>query len=243
MSALTHVSAGAGEETPTPQPQADHKSRNWMPYLLLLPGALWLLVFFVVPLIQLFTVSLQSQFPGYPGFYYRDVNLGNYAIALTDFAPQFFRSFALRRPGHLLRVLPGLPAGLRDGLQGGALAQRHAHRGDRAVLHLVHPAHRGLAADPLRRGPGRLDAQLPPPAPGRSDHRDLGRGRGRPHLQLPAVHGAADLRLARAGRPARHRGRRRPVRQRVHHLPHRHAADQHARRARRHPADLHPGGR
>ncbi len=94
MSALTHVSAGAGEATPAPHPQADHKGRRWVPYLLLLPGALWLLVFFIVPLIQLFTVSLQSQFPGYPGFYYRDVNLGNYATALTDFAPQFFRSFA-----------------------------------------------------------------------------------------------------------------------------------------------------
>jgi spermidine/putrescine transport system permease protein len=64
-----------------------------VPYLLLLPGGLWLLVFFVVPLVQLFTVSLQSQFPGYPGFYYRDLNFGNYVTALTDFAPQFFRSF------------------------------------------------------------------------------------------------------------------------------------------------------
>ncbi len=94
MSALTHVSARAGEVTPPPAPQPDHKGRSWVPYLLLLPGALWLFVFFVVPLVQLFTVSLQSQFPGYPGFYYRDVNLGNYATALTDFAPQFFRSFA-----------------------------------------------------------------------------------------------------------------------------------------------------
>jgi len=94
VSALTHVSAGAGEATAPPAPQADHKGRKWVPYLLLLPGGLWLLVFFVVPLVQLFTVSLQSQFPGYPGFYYRDVNLGNYASALTDFAPQFFRSFA-----------------------------------------------------------------------------------------------------------------------------------------------------
>ncbi len=94
MSALTHVSARAGEVTPPPAPQADHKGRRWVPYLLLLPGALWLFLFFVLPLVQLFTVSLQSQFPGYPGFYYRDVNLGNYATALTDFAPQFFRSFA-----------------------------------------------------------------------------------------------------------------------------------------------------
>ncbi len=53
---------------------------------------IWLLLFFVVPIMQLFTVSLQSQFPGYPGYYYRDVNFGNYARALTEFGPQFGRS-------------------------------------------------------------------------------------------------------------------------------------------------------
>ena len=92
MSALTHMSAGAGE-TPTPVAQSARRGRGWVPYLLLLPGALWLLIFFVVPLIQLFSVSLQSQFPGYPGYYYRDLNFGNYATALTEFAPQFLRSF------------------------------------------------------------------------------------------------------------------------------------------------------
>jgi spermidine/putrescine transport system permease protein len=92
MSALTHVSAGAGE-TPPPVAQPAHRGRTWVPYLLLLPGALWLLVFFVVPLVQLFSVSLQSEFPGYPGYYYRDLNFGNYATALTEFAPQFARSF------------------------------------------------------------------------------------------------------------------------------------------------------
>jgi spermidine/putrescine transport system permease protein len=92
MSALTHVSAGAGE-TPPPVPQPARRGRGWVPYLLLLPGALWLLIFFVVPLIQLFTVSLQSQFPGYPGYYYRDLNFGNYVTAITEFAPQFGRSF------------------------------------------------------------------------------------------------------------------------------------------------------
>ncbi|GAA4395170.1 ABC transporter permease subunit [Ornithinibacter aureus] len=91
MSALAHVGAGGGANPP-PVPQPDHKGRSWVPYLLLLPGALWLLVFFVIPLVQLFSVSLQSQFPGYPGYYYRDLNFGNYVTALTDFAPHFGRS-------------------------------------------------------------------------------------------------------------------------------------------------------
>ena len=91
MSALAHVSS-AGGTTPAPAPQPNRKGRSWVPYLLLLPGALWLLVFFVIPLGQLFSVSLQSQFPGYPGYYYRDLNFGNYVTALTDFAPHFGRS-------------------------------------------------------------------------------------------------------------------------------------------------------
>ena len=38
-----------------------------MAFLLMLPGLLWLGLFFVLPLYQLFEVSLQSRYPGYPG--------------------------------------------------------------------------------------------------------------------------------------------------------------------------------
>ncbi len=88
MSALAHVGGGAPAAGGPPV----EKRAALLPYLLLLPGMLWLLIFFVVPLVQLFTVSLQSQFPGYPGYYYRDVNFGNYWSALTEFGPHFGRS-------------------------------------------------------------------------------------------------------------------------------------------------------
>ncbi len=67
------------------------RSRRWA-YLLLLPGFAWLLIFFVIPIVQLFTVSLQSDYPGYPGYYYRDVNVGNYVSALVEFWPHLLRS-------------------------------------------------------------------------------------------------------------------------------------------------------
>ena len=66
--------------------------RRLTPYLLLIPGLGWLAVFFIIPLVQLAAVSLQSGFPGYPGYYYRDVNAGNYLTALSDFAGHFGRS-------------------------------------------------------------------------------------------------------------------------------------------------------
>lgn len=81
--------------TPAPAGGDDfHTRRNGkMAFLLMLPGVLWLGLFFVLPLYQLFEVSLQSRYPGYPGYYYRDLNFHNYAQALTDYAPHFARSF------------------------------------------------------------------------------------------------------------------------------------------------------
>lgn len=89
MSALAHAGGGGHPAAGGPD-QA--KRGSWLPYLLLLPGLLWLAIFFVAPLVQLFTVSLQSKFRGYPGYYYRDLNYRNYWSALTEFAPHFGRS-------------------------------------------------------------------------------------------------------------------------------------------------------
>ena len=85
-------------EAPAPAEQVREEAARltrgrWTAYLLLLPGVLWLAIFFIFPLIQLASVSLQSRFPGYPGYYYRDVNVGNYVQALTDYGPHFLRSF------------------------------------------------------------------------------------------------------------------------------------------------------
>ena len=86
MTAVAH----AGGTAPVGDPPK--RKRPWAAYLLLLPATIWLIVFFVVPLIQLFTVSLQSGYPGYPGYYYRDLNFGNYLTAFTQYWPHFVRS-------------------------------------------------------------------------------------------------------------------------------------------------------
>ena len=91
MSAAAQVAGGPAAPT-AGAGTGSTRSRKWTAYLLLLPGFLWLFVFFVMPLVQLFTVSLQSGFPGFPGYYYRDLNFGNYWDALTEFAPHFGRS-------------------------------------------------------------------------------------------------------------------------------------------------------
>lgn len=80
--------------------------RSW---LLVLPGMVWLGIFFVAPLVQLASVSLQSDFPGYPGYYYRDVNVGNYAHALWAFRAQILRSFWFAGLATLACLLLALP--------------------------------------------------------------------------------------------------------------------------------------
>ena len=93
MSALAHLgSTGGGAQAPGGAAPEPTKKGGFTAYLLLLPGVLWLLVFFVAPMVQLAAVSLQSQFPGYPGYYYRDVNFGSYLTAITEYLPHFGRS-------------------------------------------------------------------------------------------------------------------------------------------------------
>lgn len=70
------------------------KKRGRIAYWLLLPGMLWLFIFFVIPLFSLFVTSLQEPLgatpsAGYgPGFRFE-----NYTDALTTYAPEFIRSF------------------------------------------------------------------------------------------------------------------------------------------------------
>jgi spermidine/putrescine transport system permease protein len=108
MSALGHTAGGGVHPTAAHVPAPTRKPGR-AAYLLLLPGALWLLVFFVIPLVQLFTVSLQSGFPGFPGYYYRDVNFGNYLTALTEFAPHFGRSLLYAGLATVFTFLLGYP--------------------------------------------------------------------------------------------------------------------------------------
>lgn len=66
--------------------------RRSTPYLLLLPGLVWLGIFFVFPLVQLALVSLQLPYPGYPGYYYQAMGFSNYTEALGQYWPHFLRS-------------------------------------------------------------------------------------------------------------------------------------------------------
>jgi spermidine/putrescine transport system permease protein len=58
---VTAATAEAEPATPLTPPAAEHKpKRNVLPYLLLAPGVLWLIVFFLVPIITAVSASVQT---------------------------------------------------------------------------------------------------------------------------------------------------------------------------------------
>ena len=94
--------------TSTPASAAAPRRRGrWTPYLLLLPGLLWLVVFFVVPTLSLASQSLQTG----------DVDTGyvltwhvqNYADAIGQYWPQFARSLGYAATATVGTLLLGYP--------------------------------------------------------------------------------------------------------------------------------------
>ena len=73
--------------TPLQEPR---KRRNWVPYALLLPGVLWLVVFFVLPMLTLGSQSLQEG--NVDEGYVFTGNVGIYAEAFQEYWPQMLRS-------------------------------------------------------------------------------------------------------------------------------------------------------
>jgi spermidine/putrescine transport system permease protein len=83
------------------------RTRRWLPYLLLAPGILWLLIFFVVPLFTLFQTSLQEG--TLEQGYVLTWRLANYSEALSAFAPQYLRSFFYAGTATVAALLLGYP--------------------------------------------------------------------------------------------------------------------------------------
>jgi len=81
--------------------------RRWPPYLLLLPGGLWLFVFFVVPMLTLASTSLQEG--SLQSGYVLTWRIANYTEAVTAFREQFLRSFGYAGIATLLALVIGYP--------------------------------------------------------------------------------------------------------------------------------------
>lgn len=90
-----------------------------VPYALLTPGALWLTLFFLVPLVTLLRTALsvkESRFEPEPTFSWAFANFGD---ALSQYSNQFIRSFLYAGAASILCVLIGYPVAYVIATRGG----------------------------------------------------------------------------------------------------------------------------
>jgi spermidine/putrescine transport system permease protein len=83
--------------------------RGFAGYLLLLPGALWLLLFFVVPTVTLIATSLYDPSGSLQTGYAMTGHWQNYVQAIQDYMPQILRSLAYALTATVVCVLLGYP--------------------------------------------------------------------------------------------------------------------------------------
>ncbi len=110
----------AGPPEGVPTAETARRGRRSTPYLLLLPGLGWLVLFFAVPLVALGSTSLQTRVPGAEvGVYTQTFRWANYSDALREYAPHFGRSFLYAGIATALCLLVGYPLAYAIALRAG----------------------------------------------------------------------------------------------------------------------------
>jgi spermidine/putrescine transport system permease protein len=94
------------------------RHKRVVPYLLLAPGLLWLVVFYVLPGIQMFVTSFWSGTLE-TGYEFALSNISNYTTALARFAPQFTRSIIYGAAATLLTFAISYPLAYTIAFRGG----------------------------------------------------------------------------------------------------------------------------
>jgi spermidine/putrescine transport system permease protein len=92
-----------------PDAGAAARRRGWSGYLLLAPGALWLVLFFVVPTVTLVATSLYDPTGSLQTGYAMTGHWQNYVDALGDYLPQFGRSLLYALAATLACIVLGFP--------------------------------------------------------------------------------------------------------------------------------------
>ena len=98
-----------GGTGPGEQEVAQEKRRGRAGYLLLLPGILWLIVFFIVPTIQLAATALYDPNGSLDTGYAMTWSFSNYLDAMSQYSDQFIRSFLYAGIATVLCLLLGYP--------------------------------------------------------------------------------------------------------------------------------------
>jgi spermidine/putrescine transport system permease protein len=106
ITTVAHTPGAGPEDLPPP---VSRKSRKVLLFLLL-PGLIWLAVFFLVPIFTLLGTSTQTPAAsGEIGAFVQTFDFGNYARVIGDYQEQFARSFIYAGLATLLTLLIAYP--------------------------------------------------------------------------------------------------------------------------------------
>ncbi|MGI8676030.1 MAG: ABC transporter permease [Nocardioidaceae bacterium] len=105
---MTTLTRAPGEET-AEDPGTPGGRGRWTGYLLLLPGALWLVLFFAVPIGSLVSTSLYDPTGTLETGYRFAFDVGNYVDALSLYAPEFWRSLLYAGLATVFALVLGYP--------------------------------------------------------------------------------------------------------------------------------------
>jgi spermidine/putrescine transport system permease protein len=87
----------------------EERKRGWTGYLLMLPGGLWLLVFFVIPLVTLISTSMYDPTGTLETGYEMTFHWRNYVDAVESYGAQLWRSFLYAGSATVAAVVLGFP--------------------------------------------------------------------------------------------------------------------------------------
>ena len=174
-----------------------------VPWLLLAPGLLWLLIFYVLPVIQMFTYSISD---GVARGRASTLTLSRRPLhrGLTKFGKQFLNSILYGGLATLLTFCIGFPVAYAIAFRGGryknlilflVIAPFFTSFLIRTISWKILLGDEGPLLGPLKHTFGILPGHVQPA-------RHAGRAGRRADLQLPAVHDPAAVRRPREDRPA-----------------------------------------
>lgn len=106
MSVLVRPGSAPAGAPPAP---GTARRRSLLPYLLLAPGLLWLLVFFAVPMVQLVATSLYDPSGSLERGYQMTLHWQNYVDSVRTYLVPFARSFLYAGVATLLALLISYP--------------------------------------------------------------------------------------------------------------------------------------
>jgi hypothetical protein len=151
MSALAHIgSTGAPGAQAPGGPAPEPTKRAVTAYLLLLPGVLWLLVFFVAPHGAVGGGLAAVAVPGLPRLLLPRRQLRQLPHGDRRVLAALRRSLLFAGLATLLAFVLAYPLAYAMAFKAGKWRGRDDDLRHRAVLHVLHPAHHCLAADPRR---------------------------------------------------------------------------------------------